>query len=65
VPLADPRAAELCAVAADADEPRALARSLLGMLRAPDELTEAVADWVEHLRADGVQTAVYGALRES
>jgi fructuronate reductase len=65
VPLADPRAAELCAVAARAGEPRALARALLGELQAPDGLTEAVADWVEHLRADGVQRAVYAALRES
>jgi fructuronate reductase len=63
-PLADPRAAELGEAAAGAHEPRALARAMLGAVRAPEALVEPVGDWLERLRADGVQDAVRGALRE-
>jgi fructuronate reductase len=63
-PLADPRAVELGEAAAGAHEPRALARAMLGAVRAPEALVEPVGDWLERLRADGVQDAVRGALRE-
>ena len=63
-PLADPRAVELGEAAAGAHEPRALARAMLGAVRAPEALVEPVGDWLERLRADGVPDAVRGALRE-
>jgi fructuronate reductase len=63
-PLADTRADELCAAAADATGPRALAEAMLRALNGPEALAEPVADWLEALRADGVESAVRRALRE-